>query len=62
MGYVGSAEEKQRKAKRNNELLFQEIKRNPEEPYFYFQVGQSYNLMDDYENAYVYYKRPFPCP
>ena len=62
VGYVGSAEEKQRKAKRNNELLFQEIKRNPEEPYFYFQVGQSYNLMDDYENAYVYYKKAFSLP
>ena len=59
VGYAGTAEEKRKKAERNNDLLFKEIERNPTEPYFYFQVAQSYNLIDDYENAYLYYKKAF---
>lgn len=62
VGYVGTLEEKRRKADRNNALLFQEIELNPTEPYFYFQVAQSYNLLDDYENAYIYYKKAFELP
>lgn len=62
MGYVGTADEKRKKAERNNLLLFQEIERNPTEPYFYFQAAQSYNLIDDYENAYHYYKKAFALP
>lgn len=61
-GYVGTFDEKRRKAERNNALLFKEIERNPEEPYFYFQIGQSYNLIEDYENAYIYYKKAFELP
>lgn len=61
-GYVGTDDEKRRKAERNNALLFKEIERNPEEPYFYFQIGQSYNLIEDYENAYIYYKKAFELP
>lgn len=61
-GYVGTAEEKRKKAERNNVLLFQEIERNPREPYFYFQAAQSYNLIDDCENAYLYYKKAFALP
>lgn len=62
VGYVGTADEKRKKAERNNLLLFQEIERNPTEPYFYFQAAQSYNLIDDYENAYRYYKKAFSLP
>lgn len=62
VGYLGSADEKLKKAKRNNDLLFKEIARNPAEPYFYFQAAQSYNLIDDYENAYQYYKKAFALP
>ncbi len=62
VGYLGSADEKRRKAERNNALLFKEIERNPSEPYFYFQTAQSYNLIDDYENAYQYYKKAFALP
>lgn len=61
-GYVGTADEKRRKAERNNALLFREIEQNPEEPYFYFQIAQSYNLIADYENAYIYYKKAFELP
>ena len=50
------------KAERNNALLFREIKRTPNDPYLYFQVGQSYNGIRDYENAYTYYKKAFSLP
>lgn len=62
IGYAGSMEEKRLKAERNNELLFKEIEKNPDDPYFYFQVGQSYNLISDYENSYIYYKKAFALP
>ncbi|MCM1261261.1 MAG: glycosyltransferase [Butyrivibrio sp.] len=58
-GYMGDEEAKRKKVERNNSLLFKEIEKNPNEPYFYFQVGQSYNSIDDYENAYIYYKKAF---
>lgn len=62
VGYVGTADEKRIKAERNNALLFKEIEKDPTEPYFYFQIAQSYNLIDDYENAYIYYKKAFALP
>lgn len=62
VGYVGTSDEKRIKVERNNALLFKEIERNPTEPYFYFQVAQSYNLIEDYENAYIYYKKAFELP
>ncbi|MCI9346020.1 MAG: glycosyltransferase [Lachnospiraceae bacterium] len=62
VGYVGTDDEKRIKAERNNALLFKEIEQNPTEPYFYFQVAQSYNLINDYENAYIYYKKAFELP
>lgn len=51
-----------KKAERNNELLFRELKKKPEDPYLYFQIGQSYNAIRDYENAYMYYKKSFALP
>lgn len=62
VGYCDSKDVKRQKAERNNRLLFKEIEKHPDEPYFYFQVGQSYNLIDDYENAYIYYKKAFELP
>lgn len=62
IGYAGTMEDRRLKAERNNELLFKEIEKNPNDPYFYFQVGQSYNLISDYENAYIYYKKAFELP
>lgn len=63
VGYAGTAEERRKKTERNNKLLFQEIKQHPDDPYNYFQVAQSYNLINDYENAYIYYKKAFElCP
>lgn len=54
-GYLGSPEQLQQKAKRNNILLFKELDKNPNDPYLYYQLGQSYDLCNDHENAYKYY-------
>lgn len=51
-----------KKVERNNELLFRELKKKPEDPYLYFQIGQSYNAIRDYENAYMNYKKSFALP
>ena len=61
-GYSGGIEAMREKAERNNALLFREIQKNPKDPYLYFQVGQSYNGIYDYENAYTYYKKSFALP
>lgn len=61
-GYSGGLEAMRQKAERNNTLLFKEIKKNPKDPYLYFQVGQSYNGIRDYENSYIYYKKSFALP
>lgn len=56
-GYVGTPEELREKVERNNTLLFQELEKEPENPYLYFQIGQSYNMIYDYENSYRYYHK-----
>lgn len=54
-GYNGTVEELQKKAERNNELLLKMLKENPNDPYLYFQIGQSYNMLRDDEKACYYY-------
>lgn len=54
-GYVGTPEEIVRKAERNNELLFKMLEETPDDPYLYFQIGQSYNMIHDDEKAAYYY-------
>lgn len=62
VGYTGTKDALKKKAERNNTLLFKEIEKDPSNAYLYFQVGQSYNLISDYENAYIYYKKAFELP
>lgn len=57
IGYMGTIEELRHKVERNNVLLFQELEKDKENPYLYFQIGQSYNLIYDYENSYKYYQK-----
>lgn len=56
VGYLGSIESLRPKVERNNTLLFLELKKDSKNPYLYFQIGQSYNMIYDYENSYKYYK------
>lgn len=55
VGYLGSVTDLRSKVERNNTLLFHELERDPENPYLYFQIGQSYNMIYDYDNSYIYY-------
>ena len=57
IGYTGTPEELRAKVERNNALLFKELEKNGDNPYLYFQIGQSYNMIYDYENSYIYYKK-----
>jgi tetratricopeptide (TPR) repeat protein len=43
------------KARRNLELLFRDLELNGPNPYTYFQIGQSYTVLDDAEQACRYY-------
>ncbi|MCR4787982.1 MAG: glycosyltransferase, partial [Lachnospiraceae bacterium] len=54
-GYMGTPEELKKKVERNNELLFKMLKETPDDPYLYFQIGQSYAAIKDHEKAYEYF-------
>lgn len=54
-GYNGTMEEIAQKVDRNNTLLLKMLKENPDDPYLYFQLGQSYNMLHDDEKACYYY-------
>lgn len=56
-GYNGTFEELKQKAERNNELLFKMLEEDPNDPYIYFQLGQSFNLINDTEKASYYYAK-----
>lgn len=43
------------KAKRNLDLLLKDLEEDNTNPYTYFQIGQSYRALNDYENALQYY-------
>ena len=53
-GYALSPEELEKKNQRNISLLLEELKERPNEPYFYFQLGQSYAVLEDYEKVFQY--------
>jgi len=58
-GYNGTADAINQKAQRNIDLLLKELSQNPSDPYLYYQLGESYNLKGDYENAFQYFDRGF---
>lgn len=51
VGYDGSEAEMHAKSKRNIALLEKELKTQGPDPYLYFQLGQSYRRLHDYEQA-----------
>lgn len=61
-GYLGTPEERRQKAERNNVLLFDELKKSPEDPYLYYQIGQSFGLCGDAEQEYEYYHKGCSLP
>lgn len=58
-GYMGTPEQLATKAKRNNDLLFMELAEAPDDPYLYFQIAQSFGLMNDIEKQYDYYVQAY---
>ena len=61
-GYTGTPEEIKKKADRNNELLLKMLEKTPDDPYLYFQIGQSYNMVHDDEKACYYYGKGLEYP
>lgn len=55
VGYDGSEEEMCKKSRRNISLLEKELKKDGADPYIYYQLGQSYRKLHDYEHAFHYY-------
>ena len=53
-GYYLSTEELKEKNERNISMLLEQIKQCPNEPYYYFQLGQSYAVLNDYERVFQY--------
>ncbi|MBQ8591887.1 MAG: glycosyltransferase [Lachnospiraceae bacterium] len=56
-GYLLTEEEMLAKVKRNMDLLQEELSRDKDNPYLLYQIGQCYNMLDDHENAYQYYRK-----
>lgn len=56
-GYAGTAEEKLRKSQRNKELLKESIKKNPNEPYLYYKLGNAYSVTEEHEQALLNYQK-----
>lgn len=54
VGYDGSKEEMDAKCRRNIHLLEKELETQGADPYRYYQLGQSYRKLHDYENAFHY--------
>mgnify|MGYP002702068033 FL=1 len=55
VGYDGSEEEILEKSRRNITLLEKELQEQGADPYLYFQLGQSYRRLHDYEKAAQYF-------
>ncbi len=55
-GYDGTPEELERKAHRNIELLLNELELN-DDPYILYQLGKSYYMLGDFENALMYFEQ-----
>lgn len=55
VGYDGSEEEMRQKSERNVALLQKELEAQGPDPYLYYQLGQSYRKLHDYEHALCCY-------
>ena len=45
------------KAYKNVDKIKKELETTPDDPYLYFQLGQSYFVMNDMENAYKIFQK-----
>lgn len=56
IGYLGSQDELNAKSMRDIKLLLKEVETDKDNPYIYFQIGQSYLIMRDDINALHYFQ------
>lgn len=56
-GYDGTIEQRKKKAQRNIELLLLDLKETGDEPYTLYQLGKSYYMLQNYEQAGTYFER-----
>lgn len=56
-GYEGTEEERRKKAERNLKLLLKELENHPYDTYFMYQIGKSYYMAEDYEEAIRYFEK-----
>lgn len=56
-GYLGTAEQKRKKAMRNEKLLLCELEQNGEDPYLLYQLGKSCYMQGEYRKAADYFAR-----
>lgn len=56
-GYALTPEEMQVKQKRNLDMLKKKLDANPDDPYTYFQLGQSEFVLDNMEQAIAWYEK-----
>ena len=61
-GYVGSEEDMLNKAKRNIDLLLLDLEEFGDDAYTLFQLGKSYFVLKDYEDAFGYFERALNLP
>lgn len=57
-GYLNSVVKDKNKADRNLKILKNELKRNPKQPFVYYNIGVTYEVMGDYNKAIKYF---FKC-
>lgn len=57
VGYTKEVLNKTDKLKRNMELLELAVKNDSEDPYIYFQLGKSYYMQKEYNNAVLYFEK-----
>ena len=56
-GYALTPEEMQEKQRRNLDLLYKNLEKNPDEPYTLFQIGQSEFILGNHEKAVTFYEK-----
>lgn len=55
-GYEGNLEVRRKKTKRNIELLLLSREKHPDDPYLIYQLGKSYYMQEDYQQAAEYFR------
>lgn len=61
-GYNLPLKEKAQKSKRDRDILLEELKKDPQNPYLLFQTGKTYDFENDSDKALTYYVKAISSP